>query len=50
MSNKDKQIISLEISKELRELLRTEAFKRDVSLSEVIRQIILKELKNSNKD
>lgn len=47
MSNKDKQIISLEISKELRELVRAEAFKRDVSISEVIRQILLKELKEN---
>jgi len=41
----DKKIISLEITSEIKELLRTEAFKRDVSISELIRQLIIDALK-----
>lgn len=35
-----KKMISLEISDELREALRLEAFKRSVSISAVIRQLL----------
>jgi predicted HicB family RNase H-like nuclease len=35
-----KKMISLEISDELREALRVEAFKRSVSLSALIRQLL----------
>lgn len=41
----DKKIISLEITSDLKELLRVEAFKRNVTVSELIRQILNKELK-----
>lgn len=41
----DKKIISLEITSEIKELLRNEAFKRDVSISELIRQLIIDALK-----
>ena len=41
----DKKIISLEISAKLREALRLEAFKRDVTISALIRDILEKELK-----
>lgn len=41
----DKKIISLEITSDLKELLRVEAFKRNVTVSELIRQILTKELK-----
>lgn len=48
-----KKMISLEISDELREALRIEAFKRSVSISAVIRQLLeealQKELENEQK-
>ena len=40
-----KKMISLEISEELKEALRVEAFKRSLSISALIRQILEKELK-----
>ena len=42
---KEKKIISLEITGNLREALRLEAFKRDVTVSALIRDILEKELK-----
>ncbi len=39
-----KKMISLEISEELKEALRTEAFKRSLSVSALIRQVLEKEL------
>lgn len=42
---KEKKIISLEITGNLREALRLEAFKRDVTVSALIREILEKELK-----
>lgn len=39
-----KKMISLEISDELREALRVEAFKRSLSLSALIRQILERSL------
>ena len=42
---KEKKIISLEITCNLREALRLEAFKRDVTVSALIREILEKELK-----
>ena len=45
----DKKIISLEITSDLKELLRVEAFKRNVTVSELIRQILTKELTNTVK-
>ena len=48
-----KKMISLEIPDELREALRIEAFKRSVSISAVIRQLLeealQKELENEQK-
>ena len=40
----DKRMISLEISGSLREALRVEAFKRDVTISALIRQILEEKL------
>jgi plasmid stability protein len=42
-----KKMISLEISDELREALRIEAFKRSLSISALIRQLLEKALKES---
>lgn len=39
-----KKMISLEISDELREALRVEAFKRSVSISALIRQLLTEAL------
>jgi hypothetical protein len=39
-----KKMISLEISDELREALRIEAFKRSLSISALIRQLLEKDL------
>jgi len=47
--DKDKKMISLEIPAELRELIRKEAFNRDLTISATIRQLLeerLAELKN----
>ena len=43
-----KKMISLEISDELREALRLEAFKRSVSISAVIRQLLEESLNKEN--
>lgn len=43
-----KKMISLEISDELREALRVEAFKRSTSISAVIRQILEDRLNNTS--
>lgn len=43
-----KKMISLEISDELREALRIEAFKRSLSISALIRQLLVEALKKSN--
>lgn len=40
-----KKMISLEVSDELREALRVEAFNRNINISKLIRQILEKELK-----
>jgi plasmid stability protein len=45
-----KKMISLEITDELREALRVEAFKRSLSISALIRQILEKELNLSEKE
>jgi predicted transcriptional regulator len=49
-----KKMISFEISDELREALRIEAFKRSISISAVIRQLLeeslRKETSNEQKD
>jgi plasmid stability protein len=46
-----KKMISLEISDELREALRVEAFKQSSSISAVMRQILEEKLlKTSNKE
>jgi post-segregation antitoxin (ccd killing protein) len=42
-----KKMISLEISDELRERLRVEAFKRSLNLSALIRQLLEEALKNN---
>ena len=42
-----KKMISLEISDELREALRVEAFKQSLSISALMRQILEKELLNT---
>jgi plasmid stability protein len=42
-----KKMISLEISDELREALRVEAFKRSLSMSALIRQLLEESLKAS---
>jgi len=44
---KDKKMVSLEISNDLREALRIEAFRRDCNISSLIRQILEKELKGT---
>ena len=41
-----KQMISLEISDELREALRVEAFKRSLSISALIRQLLESQVLN----
>ena len=47
----NKKIISLEIPEDLRKALRVEAFNRDVTVSALIRDILIKELKvDSRKD
>ena len=47
----NKKIISLEIPEDLRNALRVEAFNRDVTVSALIRDILIKELKvGSRKD
>lgn len=43
-----KKMISLEISDELREALRVEAFKRSLSISAVIRILLEEALKSQN--
>jgi plasmid stability protein len=43
-----KKMISLEISEELKESLRVEAFKRSLSISALIRTILEEALANSN--
>ena len=43
-----KKMISLEISDELREALRVEAFKRSVSLSALIRQLLESQVLNND--
>jgi hypothetical protein len=45
-----KKMISLEISDELREALRIEAFKRSLSISAVMRQLLEEALKLPAKD
>jgi len=45
-----KKIISFEITDTLREALRLEAFKRDVTISALIRQILEKELHVDTED
>ena len=42
-----KKMISLEISDELREVLRVEAFKRSLSISALIRQLLEESLKDT---
>lgn len=43
-----KRIISLEISEELKEALRQEAFNRNKSISALIREILESELKHKD--
>jgi hypothetical protein len=43
----NKKMISLEISDDLRERLRVEAFKRSINLSALIRQLLEEALKNN---
>lgn len=43
-----KKMISLEISDELKEALRVEAFKRSLSISALIRQLLASALEESN--
>lgn len=43
-----KKMISLEITEELREALRIEAFKRSLSISALIRQLLQEALKQSS--
>ena len=43
----NKKMISLEISDELREALRIEAFKRNKNISALIREILEKELRTT---
>ncbi len=45
-----KKMISLEISDELREALRVEAFKRSLSISALMRQLLEEALKLSSDD
>ena len=47
---KDKKMISLEISDEMREQLRLEAFKRKVTISALMRQLLEESLKAINKE
>lgn len=42
-----KKMISLEISDELREALRVEAFKRSLNISALMRQLLEEALKNN---
>lgn len=42
-----KKMISLEITEELKEALRVEAFKRSLSISALIRQLLEEALRNS---
>jgi hypothetical protein len=46
----DKRMISLEISGTLREALRIEAFKKDVTISALIRQILEENLQDTVKE
>jgi hypothetical protein len=45
----NKKMLSLEISNDLREALRVEAFHKNVTISALIRQILEKELKLDKK-
>ena len=45
----NKKIISLEIPEDLRKALRVEVFNRDVTVSALIRDILIKELKVSSR-
>lgn len=45
-----KKMISLEISDELREALRVEAFKRSLSISALIRQLLESQVLNKEVD
>lgn len=45
-----KKMISLEISDELRETLRVEAFKRSLSISALIRQLLEEALETSTNE
>lgn len=47
---KDKKMISLEISDEMREQLRLEAFKRKVTISALIRQLLEEALRSINSE
>ena len=47
---KDKKMISLEISDDMREQLRLEAFKRKVTISALMRQLLEESLKAINKE
>lgn len=47
---KDKKMISLEISDDMREELRLEAFKRKITISALIRQLLEESLKNINSE
>lgn len=47
---KDKKMISLEISDDMREALRLEAFKRKITISALIRQLLEESLKNINSE
>ena len=49
MADKDKKIISLEISEQLRKALKIEAFNQDKTISALIRDILEKELKVDTK-
>jgi len=46
---KEKKIISLEIPEDLRKALKKEAFNRDITISALIRDILVKELKVEEK-
>ena len=46
----NKKMISLEISGALREALRTEAFRKDVTVSALIRQILEEQLEDTIKE
>ena len=50
MADKDKKIISLEISEQLRKALKIEAFNQDKTISALIRDILEKELKVDTKN